>query len=98
VQAWSNVSPFNFSSEFIGNASLDWNLVGTADLFGDKFPELIWRNQNTGEVRAWRLRGGVIIANVSLGFAPLDWEIAGFGDFTFRLDRGNGELRLTASL
>jgi hypothetical protein len=76
------VSPLNFFSQFIGNASLDWNLVGTADLFGDGFPELIWRNQNTGEVQAWRLRGAVIIANVSLGFAPLDWKIAGFGDFT----------------
>ncbi len=82
VRVWLSVSPYNFSSEFIGIASLDWNLVGTADLFGDGFPELIWRNQNTGEVRAWRLRGGVIIANVSLGFAPLDWQIVGFGDFT----------------
>ena len=38
--------------------------------------------QNTGEVRAWRLRGDAIIANVSLGFASPDWEIVGFGDFT----------------
>jgi hypothetical protein len=81
-QAWFSVSPFKFSSQFIGSAGLDWKLVGTADLFGDKLPELIWRNQNTGEVRAWRLRGAVIIADVSLGFAPLDWKIAGFGDFT----------------
>jgi hypothetical protein len=43
---------------------------------------LIWRNQNTGEVRAWRLSGDIIIANVSLGFASLDWQIVGFGDFT----------------
>ena len=82
VQVWLSRSPFNFSSVFIGTASLDWNLFGTADLFGDGFPELIWRNQNTGEVRAWRLRGDVMIANVSLGFASLDWKIAGLGDFT----------------
>ena len=82
VRVWFSVSPFNFTSEFIGTASLDWSLVGTADLFGDGFPELIWRNQDTGEVRAWRLSGDVIIANVSLGFPPLDWEIVGFGDFT----------------
>jgi len=82
VRVWLSVSPFSFSSEFIGVASLDWSLVGTVDLFGDGFPELIWRNQNTGEVRAWRLSGDVIIANVSLGFPPLDWEIVGFGDFT----------------
>jgi hypothetical protein len=33
-------------------------------------------------VRAWRLREAAIIADVSLGFASPDWEIAGFGDFT----------------
>jgi len=57
-------------------------LVGTADLLGNGFPELIWRNQNTGEVRAWRLGGNVVIENLSLGFPPLNWQIVGFGDFT----------------
>ena len=33
-------------------------------------------------MRAWRLRRDVIIADVSLGFAPIDWQIVGFGDFT----------------
>ena len=54
-EMWLSVSPFNFVSESLGTASLDWNLVGTADLLGNGFPELIWRNQNTGEVRAWRM-------------------------------------------
>jgi hypothetical protein len=39
-------------------------------------------HQNTGEVRAWQPSGNVIVANVSLGFAALGWQIVGFGDFT----------------
>jgi hypothetical protein len=81
VRVWRSISPFSFSSEFIGVAGLDWNLVGTADLFGNGLPELIWRNQNSGEVRAWQLSGDAIVADVSLGFPPLNWEIVGFGDF-----------------
>jgi hypothetical protein len=63
-------------------ATVDRQLVGTADLDGDAHPELIWRNQNSGEVRAWKLSGHTISADASLGIATPDRQIVGFGDLT----------------
>src|SRR5206468_8678709 len=39
------------------------------------------RNLTTGEVVAWRLRGGAIVGQRSFGILPANWNIAGFGDF-----------------
>jgi hypothetical protein len=39
--AWNSVAPLSFGSMRMGAVGLDWNLVGTADLFGDGNPALI---------------------------------------------------------
>jgi kumamolisin len=79
--AWKSGSGLNFSSFYIGTASLDWNLAGVADQLGSGQSALIWRNQNSGEVVAWQLSGNAISAQSVLGVVPLNWTIAGFGDF-----------------
>jgi hypothetical protein len=56
-------------------------LEGAADLFASGRSALIWRNQNSGEVVAWQLSGNAVSAQSSLGVVPLNWTIAGFGDF-----------------
>jgi kumamolisin len=78
---WKSSPGLNFSSSFIGTASLNWRLAGAADLFGNGQKALLWRNLTSGEVVAWQLSNNSVGAQSSLGVVPLDWTIAGTGNF-----------------
>jgi kumamolisin len=78
---WKSSPGLNFSSSYIGTASLDWRLAGAADLFGNGQMALIWRSLSSGEVVAWQLSNNSVSAESSLGVVPLDWTIAGTGNF-----------------
>ncbi len=90
VFVWSSSgAPLTFnSSAAVGVASLEWNLVGTADLFGDGQQELIWRNRNSGQVVAWKLAGNLITSQAAIGSASLDWRIVGFGNLNGSSSQG----------
>ena len=48
-----------------------------SDIHGDIF----WRNSTTGEVGMWVMNGTAVAQTVDFGPVPLDWTIAGIGDF-----------------
>ena len=62
---------------------LDWAVVGTGDFNGDGRDDILWRN-TAGVVTDWlgQASGGFVgnHANAATG-VPLDWAIAGTGDF-----------------
>ena len=64
----------------VGNVSTNWAIVG-ADMNG----EIFWRNNVTGEVGIWVMNSSQVVQTVDLGAVPLNWQIAGVGDFD-----GNG--------
>ncbi len=60
-----------------------WRIQGTADFNGDGRSDVLWRNVN-GQLSSWlgTANGGLQDnGNVVNQFVPLDWKIAGTGDF-----------------
>lgn len=67
------------------NLPLDWLLSGAADINGDGYPDLVWRNRFSNRVAIWLLdsagagtrASGVTVHDVNL---PTSWTIAGLAD------------------
>jgi hypothetical protein len=62
-----------------------WTLVAAVDLNGDGHPDLIWRNNSTGQVAAWYMGGAG--GNIYQSFGWLNsgnlsgWTLVGVADF-----------------
>jgi alpha-tubulin suppressor-like RCC1 family protein len=64
--------------------SPDWQVVGTPDLDGDGKPDILWHNQQTGQLVYW-LMDGVVRKPAGLGITTPsqvspDWEVVGTPD------------------
>jgi hypothetical protein len=55
--------------------SLDWAVVGIADLTQDGHADILWRNQATGHIAYWQLNGSASFQHVLLDPNPvaLSW-------------------------
>ncbi len=77
-------SYWTLSAQSVGTvADLNWVIVGVADFNTDGQPDLLWRNQQTGEVYVWFMNGTTRIGGQSLGTVEVTsrLEISGVGDF-----------------
>ena len=68
------------STQFLATLPSGWVIAGT-----DRRAAIFLRNTVTGDVGVWVLKGTTIAQQVDLGSVPLNWTIAGIGDFD-----GNG--------
>jgi hypothetical protein len=68
---------------------LNWRVVGSSDLNGDGYADLVWQHQTTGELAVWFLRRSQVtttpqvISTQSLSIdrvADTNWKIRGVGD------------------
>jgi hypothetical protein len=50
------------------------------DFNGDGKGDIIWRNNNTGQVAVWLMDGATFLSSGIVGGVPLAWEISGVGD------------------
>jgi hypothetical protein len=60
-----------------------WTAVGTSDLTGDGYPDLLWQNPQTGEVRLFRMTFFSKVGEQTTGLQPPkgDWRVVATGDF-----------------
>ena len=59
-----------------------WNVAGTGDFNGDGCRDILWRNQTTGDVAVWYMRGNTLVAEKKFESSPdSTWDVAGLGDF-----------------
>jgi hypothetical protein len=73
----------NANTAGVGNVPINWSVVGVGDFNGDGMADILWRNNNNGNVAIW-LMNGTTVANSStatFGNMPLTWSVAGTGDF-----------------
>ncbi|MEI6209883.1 MAG: VCBS repeat-containing protein [Desulfuromonadales bacterium] len=67
-----------------------WRIVATGDLNGDGKTDLIWWNQQTGQVKAMLLNGTTVTGSSIIYTEPnTDWKIVAAADFN-----GNGKAEL----
>ena len=60
-----------------------WQIRGVADVDGDGTPDILWRNQQTGDLYAWLMNGTVATAGRYLNparFADTRWQIRALAD------------------
>jgi phosphatidylserine/phosphatidylglycerophosphate/cardiolipin synthase-like enzyme len=64
-------------------ADTNWKIVGTGDLNGDGFTDLVWRNDVDGALAAWFLQNNHVYEFGYLSIAAVAdrrWHLAGVGD------------------
>lgn len=77
----------SFASNYANSAvqiPLNWKVVGTGDFNGDGREDILWRDTGSGVIVDWLANSnGSFSANYanSAVQVPLDWSIAGTGDF-----------------
>ncbi|MFV1874309.1 hypothetical protein [Nioella sp.] len=60
----------------LGQASFDWDIVGTGDYNGDGTDDILWRNVNTGSVGMYAMDNGSPSWQ-TIGQAGLAWDVEG---------------------
>ncbi len=61
----------------------NWRIIGIEDIDKDGSTDLLLRNQVSGEMNAWFMKGNVLVSDVNLtnGFRLYsDWQISGFSN------------------
>jgi hypothetical protein len=94
IAVWNLSGPNVTATYYINGGPVDtnWKVVGTGDLNGDGYADLVWRHTN-GRVAGWLLQGPNVIAAQGLvnvtGPAPVAavepdaaWEIRAVGDLS----------------
>jgi len=63
--------------------SWGWVIQGVGDFDGDTKADVLWRNENTGQVSVWLMNGLTIASDGSPATIPVSWgwEIKNIGDF-----------------
>lgn len=73
------------NSGSLGFMPVSWRMVGTGDYNADGLEDIVWDNTGPGgdgSRAIWLMNGGGgVIAAVPLGIVPIEWHIAGGGDF-----------------
>jgi hypothetical protein len=65
----------------VAQATLDWQIMGTADFNGDGKSDILWRNEVNGYVSVWQMDRAQVATTYNPGQVGLEWKIVGAGDF-----------------
>jgi phosphatidylserine/phosphatidylglycerophosphate/cardiolipin synthase-like enzyme len=62
--------------------SSNWKIVGTGDLNGDGYEDIVWQDDSSGGLAAWYLRGTQVTFTgyLSISQVATTWKIKGVGD------------------
>ena len=59
-----------------------WKIVGSGDVNGDGFADLVWQKSNDGTIAVWLMHGTLFVAGSVVNYSPVDpaWKIRGVAD------------------
>ncbi len=63
-----------------GVSGADWSVAAVGDLNFDHKPDLLWRNESTGDNVLWLMNGTTLGGTVTLPGASAEWRIIGIAD------------------
>ena len=94
VTTWTGTASGGFTQNLsspVTTSSSDWSIAGVGDFDGDGLDDILWRNVATGALTNWLSYTADWQGADTDGFAvndanafsqvPLDWSVAGVGDF-----------------
>ena len=94
---WQNISDGSLATWFLDGftvvgteylsisqvTDLNWRVVGSGDLDGDGFADVVWQHETMGSLAVWFLRGSQVVSTQFLSVdrvADTNWKIRGVGD------------------
>ena len=85
IETWHMTGINVIDSRQVDLAATDthWKIVGTGDLNGDGYPDVVWRHNTEGWLAYWLLQNDHVTATGLLSInrnADLNWTIKGLGD------------------
>ena len=64
-------------------ADVNWRIVGSGDLNGDGYADVVWQHETTGQLAVWYLSGTQVVATLPLSIDRVEdtnWKIRAVGD------------------
>ena len=69
------------SSSGLGNVTSNFVVQGIGDFNGDGYPDILWRDTNTGVLSIWFTNGAQVTSAGVVGTLPSIWSVAQVGDY-----------------
>ena len=69
------------SSNGLGTVTSNFVVQGLGDFNGDGFPDILWRDTNTGVISIWFTNGQTVTSAGVVSTLPSTWSIAQVGDY-----------------
>jgi hypothetical protein len=85
IQTWHVVGTNVIDTRAVNMSNTDpnWKVVGTGDLNGDGFSDVLWRHETQGWLAYWFLQYDTVVGTGVLSIArsqDINWQIKGVGD------------------
>ena len=83
----------------MGQVGLEWSVAGFGDFSGKagETGDMLMRNSNTGQFEVYDVTNNAITSAGPMGQVGLEWQVAGFGDFSGNLNETDMLMRNTNS-
>jgi hypothetical protein len=64
----------------VGNVATNWSVVGVGDFNGDGYADILWKNNNNGNLAIYLMNGATITSSATFA-NPGAYSVVGIGDF-----------------
>ena len=68
-------------SHGLGNVSSNFFVQAVGDFNGDGFPDILWRDTNSGALSIWFTNGSAVTSGAPVGTLPSNWNVVQVGDY-----------------
>jgi hypothetical protein len=70
----------NSNAAGVGNVATNWSVVGVGDFSGDGMADILWQNNNNGNLAIYLMNGTTITSSTTFA-NPGSYSVVGIGDF-----------------